>query len=123
MHYLYVLIYKKAAAAAPLSSKISCGPQNYQCVHFPCKGPLDADRPRVVVRAELSCCVSDSPGPNAELLRMENTTRGARMEDTGREGSRALGLCATHYLKMGSVLPNTNLLMVGYLNYTHRDFS
>lgn len=74
MHFSYVLIYKKAAAATPLSVKISCGPQNCQCVHFLCKCPLDLDSPRVLVRVELSFCVSGSPGPSAELLRMENTT-------------------------------------------------
>lgn len=124
MHFSYVLINMNAAAVTPLYAKICSDCQNFWCVDFLCKYTLDLDHPRVSVRAELRFCCWDSSEAHAELLRRESTMCGTIRVFTDRwQASRALELCATHYLKMSFTLLNTSLVIVGELSYTHLDFS
>lgn len=123
MHFSYVLFNKNAAAVTPLSAKICNGCQNFWCVDFLCKYPLDLDHLRVLVRAELSFCCSDSPEAHAELLRRESTCGTIRAFTDRWQASLALELRATHYMKMSFILLNISLLIFGELNYGHLDIS
>lgn len=124
MCFSYVLITRMLQKLPLFLPKSICsGSQNSWCVDFLCKYPLELDHLRVLVRAELSFCCSDSPEAHAELLRRESATTGTICAFIDRwQASWALELRATHYLKMSFILFNISLLIVGELHYTHVDF-